>query len=156
MNTLIQFRRGTAAEWTAANPTLAEGEVGYETDTGKLKVGDGVKDWNDLDYSGIGPTGPQGVKGDTGAIGPTGPQGVKGDTGDTGAIGPTGPQGVKGDTGDTGAIGPTGPQGVKGDTGDTGPTGPTGPIGATGAAGITVSATAPPGPSINDLWLDIS
>jgi hypothetical protein len=37
----IQIRRGTAANWTSANPTLAEGELGYETDTGKLKAGDG-------------------------------------------------------------------------------------------------------------------
>jgi len=86
-----------------------------------------------------GPTGPQGVKGDTGDTGPTGPQGVKGDTGDTG---PTGPQGVKGDTGDTG---PTGPQGVKGDTGDTGPTGATGPGltsgGSTGQVATKLSNT---------------
>ena len=37
----IKTRRGTAAEWSAANPTLAAGEPGYETDTGILKYGDG-------------------------------------------------------------------------------------------------------------------
>ncbi len=39
--TQIQIRRGTASQWTSANPTLASGEFGYETDTGKFKLGDG-------------------------------------------------------------------------------------------------------------------
>jgi hypothetical protein len=46
----IQFRRGTAAEWTAANPILALGEPGLETDTHKVKFGDGVTHWVSLDY----------------------------------------------------------------------------------------------------------
>lgn len=46
----IQTRRGTAAEWTAANPVLAAGEQGYETDTGKVKVGDGTTAWTALPY----------------------------------------------------------------------------------------------------------
>jgi hypothetical protein len=46
----IQIRRGTAANWTSANPTLAEGELGYETDTGKLKAGDGSTAWTSLGY----------------------------------------------------------------------------------------------------------
>jgi hypothetical protein len=49
----IQFRRGTAAEWTAANPTLAAGEAGYETDTAKFKLGTGNTVWNSLDYAGV-------------------------------------------------------------------------------------------------------
>jgi len=69
LNTIIQFRRGTAAEWTAVNPVLAAGEVGYETDTGKIKVGNGSSLWTALGYSSEGPTGA------TGATGPTGPQG---------------------------------------------------------------------------------
>lgn len=44
----IKTRRGTAAEWSAANPTLAAGEPGYETDTGNLKIGDGVTKYNIL------------------------------------------------------------------------------------------------------------
>lgn len=44
----MQQRRGTAAEWTAANPVLAAGEIGFETDTGKFKFGDGVNNWDDL------------------------------------------------------------------------------------------------------------
>ena len=50
MATQIQLRRGTSSEWTAANPTLAEGELGLETDTYLYKIGDGETDWNDLDY----------------------------------------------------------------------------------------------------------
>ena len=46
----IQLRRDSAANWTAANPTLAQGEVGYETNTGKLKIGDGATAWTALDY----------------------------------------------------------------------------------------------------------
>ena len=49
-----------------------------------------------------GPTGPQGLPGNTGATGATGPQGLPGDTG---AVGPVGPQGLKGDTGASGAAG---------------------------------------------------
>lgn len=48
--TLIEFRRGTASAWSSANPTLAAGEPGYETDTGKLKIGDGATAWNSLAY----------------------------------------------------------------------------------------------------------
>ena len=48
---LIKLRRGTASEWTTANPVLASGETGYETDSRKSKVGDGVKDWSTLDYT---------------------------------------------------------------------------------------------------------
>jgi len=46
----IQLRRGTAAQWTSANPTLASGEVGVETDTNKQKIGDGTTAWNSLGY----------------------------------------------------------------------------------------------------------
>jgi len=51
MATQIQLRRGTAASWTSANPTLASGELGLETDTGFFKVGDGATAWASLDYS---------------------------------------------------------------------------------------------------------
>jgi hypothetical protein len=52
--TQIQVRRGTAAQWTSANPTLASGEWGFETDTGKVKIGDGSTVWNSLSYFGAG------------------------------------------------------------------------------------------------------
>lgn len=47
---LLQLRRGTAAQWATANPTLAAAEAGFETDTGNLKYGDGSTSWNSLDY----------------------------------------------------------------------------------------------------------
>ena len=46
----IQIKRGTAAEWLAANPVLALGELGLETDTNKLKAGDGSSSWFELQY----------------------------------------------------------------------------------------------------------
>lgn len=52
--TQIQVRRGTAAQWTSSNPTLASGEWGYETDTGKVKIGDGSTAWNSEPYIGAG------------------------------------------------------------------------------------------------------
>lgn len=53
MSTLVelQYRQDTAANWTAQNPVLAAGEPAYETDTGKVKVGDGTTAWNDLTYN---------------------------------------------------------------------------------------------------------
>jgi len=44
----IQMRQGTAAQWTLNNPTLLVGEWGYETDTGRIKIGDGVSSWSTL------------------------------------------------------------------------------------------------------------
>lgn len=52
---LIQIKRGTAAQWTDANPILAEGEPGVETDTGLLKVGTGLDNWAALPYAGADP-----------------------------------------------------------------------------------------------------
>ena len=46
----IQIKRGTAADWLAANPVLALGELGLETDTNKLKAGDGTSSWFELQY----------------------------------------------------------------------------------------------------------
>ena len=51
MSDIIQIRRDTAANWTSADSTLAQGEFGYETDTGKLKIGDGSTEWTSLGYS---------------------------------------------------------------------------------------------------------
>jgi hypothetical protein len=53
----VLLRRSTYAVWHAANPTLAMGELGVETDTAKFKIGDGVTAWNSLAYS-TGATGP--------------------------------------------------------------------------------------------------
>ena len=46
----IQLRRGGAQEWQNANPILAQGELGIELDTGRIKIGDGVTAWNTLRY----------------------------------------------------------------------------------------------------------
>jgi hypothetical protein len=46
----IQWRHDTASNWTSNNPTLAIGEPGFETDTGKYKIGDGSAAWNSLSY----------------------------------------------------------------------------------------------------------
>lgn len=50
--TRIQLRHDTATNWTTANPILAEGEVGVETDTNKFKIGDGITTWSELAYQG--------------------------------------------------------------------------------------------------------
>lgn len=55
VQTLIQIRRGTAAQWVSANTTLSAGEWGYETDTGRVKIGDGITAWNSLDYAAVTP-----------------------------------------------------------------------------------------------------
>lgn len=47
----LQHRRGTAAQWAAANPVLAMGEMGFETDTGRLKVGNGSTNYISLDWT---------------------------------------------------------------------------------------------------------
>lgn len=53
-NTVIQTRNDTASNWTTNNPTLALGEIGLETDTKRMKVGDGSTAWNSLGYYGVG------------------------------------------------------------------------------------------------------
>jgi hypothetical protein len=50
MATRIQVRRGTTSQWNTANPTLEEGEIGYNSTLGQIKVGDGTSVWADLDY----------------------------------------------------------------------------------------------------------
>jgi len=161
----IQLRGGTAAQWTSANPVLMQREMGVETDTLKVKMGDGSANWASLPYFTQGTAGLSayqvalangfsgtqaawlaslvGATGATGAVGATGPTGA---TGATGPAGATGPQGLTGATGATGATGPQGPQGIQGltgpagATGATGPAGPTGVTGATGATGAGVAA----------------
>jgi len=46
----ILFRRDTAANWLSINPILSAGEIGLESDTEKIKLGDGVSDWDELNY----------------------------------------------------------------------------------------------------------
>lgn len=171
MAVVIQFRRGDAAEWTAANPILAEGEVGVELDTGLFKIGDGVTSWNGKAYAQRGLTGPKGDKGDKGDTGATGapstvpgPKGDKGDKGDIGFTGNTGATGNDGYTpikgvdyfdGDPGLDGYTpvkgidyldGEKGDKGDEGDKGDQGDASTVpGPKGDKGDT-GDTGPQGP----------
>ena len=82
----LQLRRGTSSEWTSANPVLALGEVGLETNTRLFKIGDGTTAWNSLSYGGL-----QGVQGTNG----TGGQGIQGIQGQS-IQGIQGIQGVQG------------------------------------------------------------
>ena len=131
MAQIIQMRRGTAAEWTAANPLLAQGEIGTELDTHKWKCGDGSLHWADLPYVTGGP-GPQGPKGDPGAAGPPGTNGAQG------------PKGDKGDTGSAGAPGAPGADGVPGPEGPEGPQGDPGAPGLPGYVDVYAQNTARP------------
>lgn len=51
MGARIQLRRGKAAFWESENPILRDGEPGLETDTRRVKYGDGVNHWRELPYS---------------------------------------------------------------------------------------------------------
>lgn len=51
MSSQIQVRRGTATEWSNSNPILAQGEIGFEIDTNKIKIGDGLTNWDSLSYA---------------------------------------------------------------------------------------------------------
>jgi hypothetical protein len=51
MSVTIKIRRDTAAKWASVNPILSAGEPGFETDTLKVKYGDGVHTWNNLSYA---------------------------------------------------------------------------------------------------------
>ena len=91
MTSRLQNRRDTAANWTSNNPTLGAGEIGYETDTAKYKIGTGSTAWTSLAYAytaGVqGTTGAQGASGTNGAQGLTGSQGATGAQGTTGTTG---------------------------------------------------------------------
>lgn len=56
MSVIIQHKRGTASQWTSLNPTLAAGEVGWESDTNKFKIGTGSTAWNSLAYATLTPS----------------------------------------------------------------------------------------------------
>lgn len=137
----IKLRRGTALQWTTANPTLAEGEMGLETDTGKFKVGNGSSSWTALSYSsGIqGTTGPQGVQGIQGLIGVQGPQGTQGIQGLFGTQGTQGIQGNQGVQGTQGIQG-SGTQGIQGTDGAVAAQGTQGIQGVQGTKALTVTS----------------
>lgn len=118
--TVIKLRRSTAAQWATANPVLGSGEPGFESDTNKLKLGDGTSTWTALGYS----SGGGGV-----AISDTAPTDTEAtplwwdSTDGTFYIyydgfwieAVTGSAGPAGSTGPTGSTGPAGPAGTNGD-----------------------------------------
>ena len=157
----IQWRRDTAANWTSYNPTLADGEMGLETDTRKFKIGNGVDNWSTLLYMTIGLSAYEvavanGFVGTESAwlsslVGATGPAGADGIDGTNGTNGVDGTDGLSayevavanGFTGTitewlTSLVGATGATGPAGADGATGPAGADGATGATGPAGAGI------------------
>lgn len=114
----VQHKRMTASEWADSSLVLLDGEIGVESDTGRIKVGNGHDLYSALLYL----TGPKGDKGERGETGPKGADGVLRFEDLTsqqreslrGAQGPAGPIGPQGPTGQAG------PQGLKGETGSPG------------------------------------
>lgn len=51
-NYIIQLKRGKSSSWTTLNPVLNPGEPGFEIDTGKVKIGNGIDEWVELPYLG--------------------------------------------------------------------------------------------------------
>ena len=117
----VQHKRMPASDWANSPLILLDGELGVESDTGKVKVGNGRDRFSALQYL----TGPKGDRGERGEQGPKGADGVlrfedltsqqretlKGAQGPTGPAGPIGPQGP---------TGPAGTQGLKGEAGEPG------------------------------------
>ena len=114
----VQHKRMTASEWADSSLVLLDGEIGVESDTGRIKVGNGHDLYSALLYL----TGPKGDKGERGETGPKGADGVLRFEDLTsqqkeslrGAQGPAGPIGPQGPTGQAG------PQGLKGEAGEPG------------------------------------
>ena len=112
ISAIVQFKRMTSQQWRDSQYVPKEGEMVCESDTGFVKVGDGVHHFTDLRYL----TGPQGERGIQGVQGPPGRDGVvtfenlsqaqrnslKGDRGEPGPAGNTGPIGPAGPTGERG------------------------------------------------------
>ena len=73
MADIIQVRRDSSSDWVVCNPTLAQGEFGFELDSSTFKIGDGIHAWIDLPYwitqGGTGIAGMTGVQGYTGIRG---------------------------------------------------------------------------------------
>jgi hypothetical protein len=82
--TRMKQRRGTSAQWSGTNPILETGELGFESDTNNLKIGDGQRTWANLPYVAQGVVGPEGPQGPAGATGPQGDQGSQGPAGEDG------------------------------------------------------------------------
>lgn len=108
----VRHKRMPASEWARSDFVLYDGELGIESDTGKVKVGNGTDRFSALQYL----TGPKGDRGETGPQGADGVmrfealtseqrESLRGPQGPTGPAGPTGPRGPQGNTGPKGADG---------------------------------------------------
>lgn len=82
----VQHKRMSASDWANSPLILLDGELGVESDTGKVKVGNGRDRFQDLQYL-TGPKGDRGERGEQGPQGPTGPEGTQGLKGETGSPG---------------------------------------------------------------------
>lgn len=129
----VQHKRMSARDWASSPLVLLDGELGIESDTGKVKVGNGRDRFSALQYL----TGPKGDRGERGETGPRGADGVMRFENLTsqqreGLKGAQGPQGARGPAGPTGPAGPAGAVGPRGPEGQRGPQGNAGPAGAPG------------------------
>ena len=93
----VQHKRMSASDWASSTLVLLDGELGIESDTGKVKVGNGTDHFSALQYL----TGP---KGDRGERGLKGEQGIQGIQGERGAQGERGEQGIQGPPGRDGVV----------------------------------------------------
>ena len=129
----VQHKRMSASDWASSSLVLLDGELGVESDTGMVKVGNGRDRFSALQYL----TGPKGDRGERGETGPRGADGVMRFEELTSQQreslrGPQGLTGPQGPMGQTGPAGPRGPEGQRGPQGLPGPTGSQGPRGADG------------------------
>ena len=141
----VQHKRMSASDLASSTLVLLDGELGIESDTGKVKVGNGRDRFSALQYL----TGPKGDRGERGETGPRGADGVvrfealtsqqrESLRGPQGVQGERGQQGLQGIQGPSGAQGPRGPEGQRGPQGNPGPQGPRGLTGLTGAPGQNI------------------
>ena len=126
----VQHKRMSASDWASSTLVLLDGELGVESDTGKVKVGNGSDRFSALQYL----TGPKGDRGERGETGPRGADGVMRFENLTSQQRESlrGPQGVQGERGQQGLQGIQGPRGLTGATGARGADGARGRDGAPG------------------------
>jgi hypothetical protein len=120
VQTVIQIRRDTAANWESVDPTLSEGEIGFDSTTNQIKIGNGSDEWTALPYASgsasveVSETVPEDPE--VGDVWYNSSEGrsyiyydgffveltpsIKGDTGPTGPMGPPGADGAEGPPGD--------------------------------------------------------